>query len=194
MDDIYPHKIENMGLKKKIFFDDVGDKAIKIERFNSLHYWRRFTKLRNTRGLAMKTLLEILTVFVAVVMLSAIPVVAEDEYTIIANKDVAGASISTAALKGIYLREVKNWGGGGGIITPVNLTTETNFYQNLFGKSYVQMQAYWVNMRVKYSVDLPVNKKDPASVKQFVAETKGSIGFVKSGDVDDSVKVLTLNK
>jgi ABC-type phosphate transport system substrate-binding protein len=56
------------------------------------------------------------------------------------------------------------------------------------------MQAYWVNMRVKYSVDLPITKKDPTSVKQFVAETKGAIGFVKSGDVDDSVKILRLNK
>ena len=142
----------------------------------------------------MKTLIKILAVFVAVLMLSSIPVVAEDEYVIIANKDVAGSAISTTALKGIYLREVKNWGGGGGAITPVDLTTASGFYQNLFGKSYVQMQAYWINMRVKYSVDLPVSKKDAASVKQFVAETKGAIGFIKSGDVDDSVKILTLNK
>jgi ABC-type phosphate transport system substrate-binding protein len=142
----------------------------------------------------MKTLTKIFAVFVAVLMLSAVPVVAEDEFVIIANKDVAGSAISTAALKGIYLREVKNWGGGGPAIVPVDLTTASSFYQNLFGKSYVQMQAYWINMRVKYSVDLPVSKKDPASVKQFVAETKGAIGFLKSGDADDSVKILTLNK
>jgi ABC-type phosphate transport system substrate-binding protein len=142
----------------------------------------------------MKILFRISAVLIVILMLSAVSLMAEDEYVIIANKDVAGSAISTAALKGIYLREVKNWGGGGGPIIPVNLTTESNFYQNLFGKSYVQMQAYWINMRVKYSVDLPVNKKDPASVKQFVAETKGSIGYLKSGDVDDTVKVLTLNK
>jgi ABC-type phosphate transport system substrate-binding protein len=142
----------------------------------------------------MKTLIKILSVSVAILMLSAIPVIAEDDYVIIANKDVAGSSISTTALKGIYLREVKTWGSGGGAITPVDLTTATGFYQNLFGKSYVQMQAYWINMRVKYSVNLPVSKKDAAGVKQFVAETKGAIGFVKSGDADDSVKVLTLNK
>jgi ABC-type phosphate transport system substrate-binding protein len=150
--------------------------------------------ISNIRGLAMKTLTKIFAVFVAVLMLFAVPVVAEDEFVIIANKDVAGSAISTAALKGIYLREVKNWGGSGTAIVPVDLTTASNFYQNLFGKSYVQMQAYWINMRVKYSVDLPVSKKDSASVKQFVAETKGAIGFLKSGDADDSVKILTLNK
>jgi ABC-type phosphate transport system substrate-binding protein len=142
----------------------------------------------------MKNLIKILAVSAAILMMSAISVVAEEEYVIIANKDVAGSAISTTALKGIYLREVKTWGGGGGTITPVDLTTASGFYQNLFGKSYVQMQAYWINMRVKYSVDLPVSKKDAASVKQFVAETKGAIGFVKSADADDSVKVLTLNK
>jgi hypothetical protein len=30
-------------------------------------------------------------------------------------------------------------------------------------------------------------------VKQFVAENKGAIGFIKSTDVDDTVKVLKLN-
>jgi ABC-type phosphate transport system substrate-binding protein len=101
-----------------------------------------------------------------------------------------GSSINVAALKGIYLREVRNWGNGGGEIVPVDLSSGNTFYQNLFGKSYVQMQAYWLNMRIKYSVELPVSKKDAESVKQFVAETKGAIGFVKNSDVDDRVKVL----
>jgi hypothetical protein len=54
------------------------------------------------------------------------------------------------------------------------------------------MQAYWLNMRIRYSVDLPISKNDPESVKKFVAENKGAIGFIKSSDVDDSVKVLLL--
>jgi ABC-type phosphate transport system substrate-binding protein len=115
------------------------------------------------------------------------------EYAIVANKQMAGSSINVTALKGIYLREVRNWGNGGGEIVPVDLSSGSTFYQNLFGKSYVQMQAYWLNMRVKYSVELPVSKKDSASVKQFVAENKGAIGFIKSTDVDDTVKVLKLN-
>lgn len=143
----------------------------------------------------MKTLCRITAVLAAVVMLYAIPVVAQSdgsEYVIIANKQMQGSTINTAALKGIYLREVRNWANGGGAIIPVDLSTAGNFYQNLFGKSYVQMQAYWVSMRVKYSVDLPVTKKDAAGVRQFVAENKGAIGFVKSDDVDESVKVLKI--
>lgn len=143
----------------------------------------------------MKTLFKIAAVMAAAILLYALPVAAQSddsEFVIIANKQMQGGTINSNALKGIYLREVRSWANGGGSIIPVDLTSGAGFYQNLFGKSYVQMQAYWVNMRVKYSVDLPVTKKDAAGVKQFVAENKGAIGFIKSGDVDDSVKVLKL--
>jgi hypothetical protein len=96
----------------------------------------------------------------------------------------------STALKGIYLREVRNWENSEGEIIPVDLTTAYNFYQNLFGKSYVQMQAYWVSMRIKHSIDLPVSKKDPESVKQFIAANKTAIGFLNNSDLDDRVKVL----
>ncbi len=114
------------------------------------------------------------------------------EYVIVANKQLTGTSISVAALKGIYLREIRNLANSEGEIIPVDLSTANGFYQNLFGKSYVQMQAYWLNMRIKYNADMPVTKKDPESVKQFIAANKSAIGFLKGADVDDRVKVLKL--
>lgn len=142
----------------------------------------------------MSTVLRVAALLAVAFVVYSMPSVAESDnldYVIVANKDVPGTNINMAALKGIYLREVRNWGGGGEVV-PVDLTTGGSFYQNLFGKSYVQMQAYWLNMRIKYSVNLPVSKKDPASAKQFIASNKGAIGFLKDSDVDDSVKVLKL--
>jgi ABC-type phosphate transport system substrate-binding protein len=114
----------------------------------------------------------------------------EGEYVIVANKQLQGSSISTQILKGIYLREILSWGNGAGQIIPVDLSTANGFYQNLFGKSYVQMQAYWLNMKIKHSADLPVSKRDADGVKQFISENKGAIGFLKNSDLDDRVKVL----
>ncbi|MBN2317802.1 MAG: hypothetical protein JXR49_01940 [Acidobacteria bacterium] len=131
---------------------------------------------------------------VVFMMWNAVPSVAQSsnsDFIVVANKQMAGSSINKKALKGIYLREVKNWGNGNKIIV-VNLEGGGDFYQNLFGKSLVQMQAYWLNMRIKYSVELPVTKKDSASVKQFVASNKGAIGFIDKNDLDDSVKVLKI--
>jgi ABC-type phosphate transport system substrate-binding protein len=140
----------------------------------------------------MRAFCGLVFLLIAAVLSNVASAGAEDvgDFVIVANKQVQGTNISATTLKGIYLREIRSWGNGGGDIVPVDLSSAGNFYQNLFGKSYVQMQAYWLNMRVKYSADLPVSKKDAESVKQFVAETKGAIGFIKSSDLDDRIKVL----
>ncbi len=146
-------------------------------------------------GVLMRTTIGITALLAALLISGAVITMAQtdtSEYIIVANKQMQGNSINMAALKGIYLREVRSWGNGGGEIIPVDFAPANGFYQNLFGKSYVQMQAYWLNMRIKYSVDLPVSKKDAESVKQFIADNKGAIGFLKNGDVDDRVKVLKL--
>jgi ABC-type phosphate transport system substrate-binding protein len=144
----------------------------------------------------MRILVGIATIVIVLVTLNSVPSIAQSdssEFAIVANKQMPGSSINVSVLKGIYLREVRSWGNGGGDIIPVDLAASGGFYQNLFGKTYVQMQAYWLNMRIKYSVDLPISKKDAESVKQFVADNKGAIGFIKNSDVDDRVKVLKLN-
>ncbi len=141
----------------------------------------------------MKTVVGFSVVVAIFVVLAAVPSVPQtDDYIIVANKQLQGNSINKASLRGIYLREIKNWGNGGAEIVPVDLSTENDFYQNLFQKSYTQMQAYWLNMRIKYSVSLPVSKKDAEGVKEFVAANKDAIGFLKSSDVDDRVKVLKI--
>ena len=142
----------------------------------------------------MKTLLTIpaiVLVTAALFCVSSNAQLAGTDYVVVTNKAMTGNSIDLAALKSIYLREIRNWGNDGNKIIVVTLSSDANdFYQNLFGKSYVQMQAYWLKMRIKYSVDLPITKKDAESVKQFIAENKDAIGFLKSGEVDDRVKVL----
>ena len=142
----------------------------------------------------MRIVAGIAALAVILMMWNVVPSIAQSsnsDFVIVANKQMAGSSIDKKALKGIYLREVKNWGNGNKIIV-VNMEDSGDFYQNLFGKSAVQMQAYWLNMRIKYSVDLPVTQPDSDSVKQFVASNKGAIGFIKKSDLDDTVKVLNI--
>jgi ABC-type phosphate transport system substrate-binding protein len=142
----------------------------------------------------MKSALGVAAFLAIMLVANAMPSAAEEasDFAVIANKQVAGASISMAQLKGIYLREIRNWGSGGGEIVVVVLDKADSFYQNLFGKTTGQMQAYWLNMRIKNNIDLPVTKKDAESVKQYVSENKGAIGFIKKSEADDRVKVLTV--
>jgi ABC-type phosphate transport system substrate-binding protein len=139
----------------------------------------------------MKTVLGFAVLITICMMLFAVPSFAQtEEYSIVANRELQGSSIEKDSLKGIYLREIKTWGASGAVIIPVDLNSENDFYKNLFQKSRTQMQAYWLNMRIKYSIDLPVVKKDAESVKEFIAANKNAIGFLRSSDLDDRVKVL----
>ena len=143
----------------------------------------------------MKSFFGIAVIMAIAAAFFAAPCIAESDlsgYAIVANKQISGSSINMAALKGIYLREVRRLANSDSEIIPVDYTPAADFYQNLFGKSYVQMQAYWLSMRIKHSIDIPVSKKDAESVKQFVAANKSAIGFIKNSEVDDSVKVLKL--
>lgn len=144
----------------------------------------------------MKKVCGLAIVLATVLLLRVTPIMGQSEsfgYVIVANKEVAGNTIKMQVLKGIYLREIRSWGNGGTIV-PVDYSSANEFYENLFGKSRVQMQVYWMNMRIKYSVEIPVAKKDSESVKQFIADNKGAIGFLKSSDVDDRVKVLKVTE
>jgi ABC-type phosphate transport system substrate-binding protein len=141
----------------------------------------------------MKSVFGIAAIMAILIGMQGAPCIAESdnsEYVVVTNKQVQGTSINMAALKGIYLREVRNWSNTREEIIPVDFAAGSSFYQNLFGKSYVQMQAYWLNMRIKHSIDPPVSRKDAESVKQFIAANRSAIGFLKNGDLDDRVKVL----
>ena len=142
-------------------------------------------------GFGMKIALGFFVFIMICMMFLAVPVISQtDQYYVVANKQLQGTSIDKAALKGIYLREIRNWGNDGGEIIPVDLSSEKDFYQNLFSRSYIQMQAYWLKMRINHSVSMPVTKKDPESVKSFIASNKNAIGFIRTSDFDDRVKIL----
>jgi hypothetical protein len=176
-------------------FENYADRAAipKIDMELPVQVGRNSGSLREDVG--MKIVLWMAVAVTMILMVSAVPAMAgsdDSEYVIVANKEISGDCIDVDALKVVYQREVKTWKNSKAEIIPVDLFTETGFYQNLFGKSYLQMQTYWMKMRSNYSMDLPVFKKDSESVKQFIAANKDAIGFIKSSDVDDSVKVIKL--
>lgn len=116
----------------------------------------------------------------------------DSQYVIVANKALPGSAIKLNTLKVVYQREAKVWKHNQAEVVPVDLYKSNGFYENVFGKSYIEMQQQWMRMRNSYSMDMPVIAKDAAGVKKFVAANRDAIGFLKVSDVDDSVKVIKL--
>ena len=78
--------------------------------------------------------------------------------------------------------------------TPVDQKIESkirnDFYLSVAGKAPPQMQTYRAKMVFSGKAKLPHVLADDNSVKQWVANHKKAIGYIKQASVDDSVKVV----
>ena len=118
---------------------------------------------------------------------------ASAEIVIIANPANPEASISAAEAKKIFLGKRTSFPGGAWA-APVDQAegraTRDTFYQKAAGKDAAQMKAYWSKMIFSGKATPPEAVADDAAVKAWVAGNKDAIGYVDSGAVDGSVKVL----
>ena len=65
-----------------------------------------------------------------------------------------------------------------------------SFYQGVSGKSESQVKAYWSKLIFTGKGTPPGQVSDDGAVKSFVASTPGGIGYIDSGAVDESVRVV----
>jgi len=115
------------------------------------------------------------------------------EIAIIANAANPEASISAGEAKKIFLGKRTSFPGGAWA-APVDQVegsaTRDTFYQKAAHKDAAQMKAYWSKMIFSGKATPPEAVADDAAVKAWVAGNKDGIGYVDSGVVDSSVKVL----
>lgn len=115
------------------------------------------------------------------------------ETAVIANAANPDASITTGQAKKIFLGKGHVFPGGGAV-APVDQAegsaARDSFYQKVAKKDAAQMKAYWSKMIFSGKATPPEAVADDAAVKAWVAGNKDGIGYVDSGVVDDSVKVL----
>lgn len=112
--------------------------------------------------------------------------------SVIINKDNSVSSVSKAELKRIYTGRMTEWGKTK--IVPVNLPLDSDEARQ-FLKTYVGMNAqeyreYWVAQQIKGAGTAPMIQKTADNVKAMVSQIPGAIGYMASGDVDDTVKAV----
>ncbi len=101
------------------------------------------------------------------------------------------ASVSKKDVKKIFLGKKTS-------MNPMDLpdgsAIRDEFYQKVAKKNPSQMKSYWSKMIFSGKATPPENADDDAAVKAWVAKNPKGIGYIDSGSVDDSVKVLlTIN-
>jgi len=109
------------------------------------------------------------------------------DIAVIANKSSSASSLSQSEVKKIFL-------GKSTSMNPIDQAegsaTRNTFYQKAAKKDESQMKAYWSKMIFSGKAVPPETAADDAAVKAWVASNKNGVGYIDSGSVDETVKVL----
>ena len=120
---------------------------------------------------------------------------AEPTFQVIVHPEVEGTQIRRAVLSSIFLMESPNWGSGGRV-RPVDQSLRSpvraQFSEYVLNESVEAIHELW-RRKMSQGVRPPKVRSSDAEVIEYVASTKGSIGYVSlSTPLPPTVRVLTL--
>lgn len=131
---------------------------------------------------------------VKIVLLAAMCCVgaAQAEIAVVVNPANNNA-VTADELSRLFLGRTSNFADGSKA-TPLNLAEgqagRDEFDSKVLNRSAAQLKAYWSKLVFTGKGTPPKELADDAAVKAAVAADSSAIGYIRSGNVDDSVKVV----
>lgn len=128
----------------------------------------------------------------ALVLLTALSaVVFGAQFSVVISKKVGIGSVSVQQLRELYLQ--KRHSIGEQKIIPVNVLgneeVRNAFELKVLGMDRDRLNGYWVKQHFQ-GVTPPLTQPSFESVKAFVQNVDGAVGYIPAGMVDGGVKVL----
>lgn len=128
------------------------------------------------------------------VLLLAPRVYAQVELAVIAHPSVALDSLSKGQLLDYYTGDIQRWPDGAPVMVKdlrEKGEVRAGFYRYL-GKRPSRMKSIWLRRMLSGEGEPPESLSTEEEVLTRVAETPGSLGFVRRTEVTDQVRVLML--
>jgi len=116
------------------------------------------------------------------------------QIAVIANKNVPVDSVSKEELLDYYSGEIRQWQNKKPITVfdlKPRLEIREKFFEYL-GKSSSRMRSIWLKKFLSGEGDPPAALENELKILSTVASTPGSIGFINTKLINNSVKVLKL--
>jgi ABC-type phosphate transport system substrate-binding protein len=110
---------------------------------------------------------------------------------VIANSSVGASSISADELKDVFLLTTSSVGGAH--VEPVLAkggTTHEAFLKQYVGKTESALATYYRSLVFTGKASMPKSFASENEVAEYVAKTKGAIGYVSAGAAASGVKTL----
>jgi ABC-type phosphate transport system substrate-binding protein len=127
-----------------------------------------------------------------ILLAALLPLSANADLYIIANKDLPIEKLEKSDISAIYLLKKKHWDNGDDIM-PINLpaTTDarTHFTAQVFDSTPEKLGSYWDKMLFKGETP-PVTQSSEQAVEMFVERIKGAIGYVETKPQSSQIKIL----
>jgi len=127
--------------------------------------------------------------------LLAIVNVAEAEIVIITDKASSLHGITLGEVGKLYLAKSKSFSNGNrASVADYAPGTEirVQFYQKVLQMSDSQVNRYWAKRKFTRKLKPPRKISSDVSMKQWVASTPNSLGYIDGKSLDGSVKVLLI--
>ena len=113
------------------------------------------------------------------------------QYSVIISKKTDIDSLTAQQIRDIFLQ--KRHSLGNQKIIPLNLVgqepSRIAFESDVLGMGRDRLNAYWVKQHFQ-GITPPITQPSHESIKAFVQNVEGSIGYIPSSMVDTSVKVI----
>ncbi|MCP4213632.1 MAG: hypothetical protein GY765_03200 [bacterium] len=120
--------------------------------------------------------------------------VAEDAFSVVANKASAVDSFNARELKSIFLGKKTSWPDGKKIMVVVLKTGDVHkaFLKAIVKKNPKQYALFWKKATFTGTGEPPKMVKTEAELVAFVKSTAGAIGYVSAAGADTSVKKIAI--
>lgn len=113
------------------------------------------------------------------------------EYSMIVSKKVPLSTVTSQQVRDVYLQ--KRHTIGDQKIIPVNLVGQNElrsaFESAVLGMDRNRLNAYWIKQHFQGNTP-PLTQPSVESVKLFVQNVEGAMGYIPSSMVDSGVKVV----
>ena len=113
---------------------------------------------------------------------------------IIRNKSIAESKLDKNDIKNIYLGKKTTWSDNQKIVfvTQDDTGISDEFLKEYVNKSASQFDSYWKAQVFSGKGTPPKSFASDSELVQFVAQTKGALGYVSSNQGLDNVKIMTV--
>lgn len=115
-------------------------------------------------------------------------------FKVIANPSVRVDSITPAQLRSVFMEELRSLGDGSHVEPVVARRGDAHeaFLKLYLGKDSDELQIYYRALVFTGKGSMPKMLDSDAEIAQYVAHTRGAIGYVSDQELTDGVKILSI--